>query len=341
MAKIKLEDVAQLANVSPATASLALAGKTVVKEETRKRVVHAAEKLGYVGSSIAASLKSGKTNTIALFIINQQQNKSLTESTSYFWEILRGILDVTDEYGYSFSYHVFYWEDPKSMQYLNHRINNSSVDGYIIFPNYMYHYSFLNELVGTEKPFVICNPVVNVEPENTVIIDNYTGGVKATEHLLERGYRKLALINGPENHFDAVNRLRGFRDVLSQNDEHIISEYIMCSDFTINGGYHDTKQFLPGLSDYPDAIFYTNDHMASGGIRAIHELGLKIPDDIGVIGYDGLAIGEAVSPLLTTIDTNTYCVGVTTAKRLFSLINGEEHNKPAILEPQLVVRDST
>ena len=341
MAKVKLEDVAQLANVSPATASLALAGKTVVKEETRKRVVQAAEKLGYVGSSIAASLKSGKTNTVALFILNLRQNQSLTESTSYFWEILRGILDVTDEYSYSFTYHVFYWEDPKSMQYLNHRINNSSVDGYIIFPTYMFHYSFLNELIGTEKPFVICNPVVNVEPENTVIIDNYIGGIKATEHLITRGYKKLALINGPENHFDAVNRLRGFRDVLSQNDKRIISEYIIYSDFTINGGYQTTKQFLPGLTDYPDAIFYANDYMASGGMRAIHELGLKIPDDIGVIGYDGLEIGEVVSPPLTTIDTNTYRVGVSTARRLFSLINGEEHTEPAVLEPELVIRDST
>lgn len=335
-----LKDVAKLAKVSTATASLALNGKPV-NEETKKRVLEAAKKLNYVTSRVGKSLISGKSHTIGLYILNSRTNNVLTEECSFFYSLLRGVLSVTTKYGYLFNFEVGFWEDLKSNNFILEKVYSRSVDGAILIPQYVYHYGFLETLEEKGFPFVVYNPVVQLNPAKSIVIDNYKGACKAAEYLIKNGFKRIGFINGPKNHFDAVNREKGFIDTLIKYGVKIYKEYMINSTFTINGGYDSMKHIINNCANLPDAIFCCNDYMAAGAIRALDQLGYKVPEDISVIGFDDTDIARGLSPALTTLKNPMFEVGKYAAERLFELIEEKDDKlDPIVLTPELIVRDS-
>lgn len=350
--KSSLKDVAQLANVSIATASLALNGKPV-NEVTRESVLRAAKKLNYVAMSAGRSLKSGKSFVIGIFIFNSHRYENLMEVCSYYYKLLLGVFSESDLHDYSVMVENVYWEGGKGDQLLFRKISSGAIDGVIIIPQFSYPYTFLSYLHSLDFPYVICNPVEDIPPSHVVALDNESGASMAAEYLITRGRRKIGMVTGPVNHNEAVLRINGYNRALEKHRIGIRPEWTIEADFTISGGYKAGKQLFTGTKEYPDGILCGNDYTAAGLMRVVHERGLRIPDDIAVIGFDNNEVCIAVYPALTTIENPTYEIGVRSARRLVEVIEKRSLNDgnrgegaedsalaPVILEPKLIVRES-
>jgi len=261
-----LKDVAALAGVSIATASLALNDGYGVNVNTKEKVVQAAHKLNYVQSSVGRNLITGKSNTIGLYILNSRNNPDLTGECSYFYSILRGVLSVAQQNGYSLSFCVKTWEEIETSNFFALRSRDRSNDGMIIIPQYNYHYSFLQDLEKYDFPYIIFNPNTTTNKSKRISLNNYLGARLATRHLINLGIDSIGFINGPENHYDAVVRERGFLEELVQGEKVKAEEkWFERGDFTTKSGYEAMERILKGGTP-PNGIFCSNDYMAAGFI---------------------------------------------------------------------------
>ena len=323
---VTLKDVAKLANVSISTASLALNGKHVAPE-TRKRILDAAEKLDFVMGSAAKSLKSGKSHSIGFYILGLDEAQDLSEEGSDFWYILlKGIMEVTSNNGYTFIFERSLWDDGGAEENILSKVKSKSIDGAIIIPQYNFHYSFLEPLEKLKFPYVLINPNIEIDNIKKIFIDEYNGMKKATEYLISKGFNRIAFINGPKNHVDAINRINGFIDTLIDSRIPVYNEFIINSDFTISGGKQTVSRILKNTRNIPDAILCSNDYLAVGAIHAINDLGFRVPEDISVFGYGDHDVSRCVIPELTTMHTPILEIGRNAANKLFSQINGIEND---------------
>lgn len=339
----KLKDVAMLANVSITTASHALNGKAV-NEDTKNRVLEAAKKLNYHKSIIGRNLITNRSNTIGMFILNSKSSRDMTEEISYYYRMIMGVLSSAQRHGYLFNFEVQYWEDIKHNEFIEQKVLSRSIDGMILIPQFTYSYDFLSVLEKESFPYVIINPNTEIKPASKAIIDNFEGGYMAANYLLEIGHKDLFFINGPRNHIDSISRENGFFMKLIEDGVKFNREKITYSDFTSEGGYYAMKQVLDFCDSIPTAIFCANDYMAAGALRAIFDRGLRVPEDISLIGYDDTDIAKTVYPRLTTIAAPIKELGFIVAERVFEMIDNKIQ-EPAlsqiVMKPELVVREST
>lgn len=338
-----LKDVAALAGVSLATASNALNGKQA-NTQTREKVLEAAKKLKYHTSAIGRNLITNKSNTIGMFILNSKKSRDMTEEISYYYAMIMGALASIQQNEYVFNFEVMFWEDIEDKNFFAKKVFSRSIDGMILVPQFMYHYSFLSLLEEEKFPYVVINSNIGIRPENSLRIDNYKGGYLAADHLLSFGHKDIAFINGPENHRDSYERERGFLSRLLESGIKYDRNNIIYSDFTNDGGYEAAKCILAEKCNKITAVFCTNDYMASGAMTAIYEAGMKVPDHISLVGYDDLDIARCVYPKLTTIKSAIKELGFEAAERVLKLIkksDSEIELQEIVLEPKLVVRGST
>jgi DNA-binding LacI/PurR family transcriptional regulator len=338
-----LKDVAALAGVSLTTASHALNGKRV-NVNTREKVLEAAKKLKYYVSTNGRNLITNKSNTIGMFVLNSAMSRDMTEGISYYYEMLKGALTCVQQQGYVFNFEVACWEDLEDKNFIEKKVFGKFIDGMIIIPQFMYHYSFLSLLEEEKFPYVIVNPNISISTKNTIAINNYKGGYLAADHLLSFGHRNIAFINGPENHRDSYDREKGFLSRLLESGIKYNRNNIIYSDFTNDGGYVAAKTLLSESDDIPSAIFCSNDYMASGAMTAIYEAGMRVPEDISLMGYDDTDIARCVYPKLTTVKCAVKELGFLAAERVLRLIRQKDDDRDLqgiVLEPSLVVRGST
>lgn len=334
-----LKDVAALANVSRATASLALNGKEV-NEDTRQKVLKAAKKLNYYKSSVARNLITGKSNTIGLYILNSDESPNLTEECSYFYLLIKGIIGEIENHGYTFNFEEGRWKDVLEKDFLVEKAYSRSIDGMIIIPQYVYQYNFVTELDKVKFPYVIVNPSLPVNGRNSVVVNNYQGSALAVEYFNSIGIKNIGFINGPKNHYDAVVREKSFIENILLYGMSLHNGHVYYGDFTIEGGYRAACEMI-SRGPVPQAIFCSNDYMAAGAMSALREKGLEIPKDVSVIGFDDIDVSRAVYPKLTTLNYSIFEVGKSAATRLLQLIKGEEiPNDPLVIETKMVIRDS-
>ena len=338
-----LKDVAALAGVSLTTASNALNGKQVNKQ-TREKVLVAAKKLKYFTSAIGRNLITNKSNTIGMFILNSKLSRDMTEGISYYYDMLKGALSCVQQHDYVFNFEVVNWEDLENKSFIAKKVFSRSIDGMILVPQFMYHYKFMSLLEEEKFPYVIVNPSISIETKNTIRIDNYRGGYLAADYLLSLGHVNIAFINGPDNHKDSYDREQGFLYRLLESGIKYNRNNIIYSDFTNDGGFSAAKKILSQKDNLPSAVFCSNDYMASGVMMAVCEAGMKVPEDISLIGYDDTDIARCVYPKLTTIKSAVKELGYLAAERVLELIQQKDRDEELsaiVLEPVLVVRGST
>ena len=334
-----LKDVATLANVSRATACLALNGKEV-NEDTRKKVLEAAKKLNYYKSSIARNLITGKSNTIGLYILNSDKSPNLTEECSYFYLLIKGVIAEIEKHGYTFNFEEGNWNDVLENGFIVKKAYSRSIDGMVIIPQYVYQYSFIPELEKVKFPYVIVNPSSPVNGKNSIVVDNSKGVALAVEYFHSVGIKNVGFVNGPKNHYDAVVREKSFIENILRYGMSLHNGCIYYGDFTIEGGYGAAREMI-SKGHVPQAIFCANDYMAAGAMCALREKGLEIPKDVSIIGFDDIDVSRAVYPALTTLNYSIFEVGKSAASRLLQLINGENVGNSALsIATKLMVRDS-
>lgn len=329
----KLKDVARLAGVSVATVSQALNGK-YVNENTREKIMKIAEELNYYPNKSGRTLITGKARAIMLVIINSKGHADIFHENSFFYHIIQGIIEVAQQHEHSFLLDVKNWEDTDLPGYFRRKVHDRSTDGLIIIPQYIRPYDFL-EALG-DFPVVFQNAAAHRDKLNTVYVDHESGAEMIAELFLKRDFKNIAIIHGPEDHYDGLQRKKAFLSVMEKAGRKIPGEMQVYGDFTIESGYRGAKSLM--AQGQPDAIFCANDYMAAGAMRYIKELGLSIPSDVAVAGYDNVELSQAVFPTLTTINARMHDLGIALAENLFTVMEAGHSSMNVRLVPELLER---
>lgn len=323
-----LRDVARLAGVSPATVSRVINGKSQVSDSTRSRVWDAIEKLGY---EVAAKRQASKDSEVVALLIPDV-------ISPFFTEIICGVEKEVYEHGLNLA---LYSTDNRSQPDVLARVANlQNVCGLISVTPHQGKDEDFGRL--TQKlPAVVVDYSNDASTLPHISVDNLRGGYAATEYLIQKGHRRIGIITGPLSVQSALERLRGFRLALDEAAIPLQSEWVKDGAFAEQGGYQAVQTIIQSSNTLPTALFCSNDLMAAGALRALREFGLKVPDDVAIIGFDDLPIASLMYPSLTTIAQPIREMGEIATRVLFRLIAGErlETNR-IVLDTKLVVRHS-
>lgn len=338
-----LKDVAKFANVSLTTASFALNGKPV-KAETRKRVLEAAEKLHYYVNVNGRNLSTKKTHNIAIVVLNANQDQDYTEQLSYYYRMVKGVMDHAQKNQYSVRYEVVPWDSLSKNDYFEKIVYGHSVDGIIVVPQYKYSCDFIRLFEEEQFPYVVINPWFDVPHENRILVDNYTGGLLVSDYIEQKKFDRIFMINGPKDHISSSFIEKGFLAGLLRAGIRFDISNVIYSDYTYEGGMSAMKQLIRKQDVKDSVVFGANDYMATGAMSALKEAGFQIPEEVSLIGFDGMEVSKCVYPPLTTMQVDTKYLGECAARRLLGLIDDSPQRKffreiklvPQMLEGQTV-----
>ena len=326
----KIHDVARRANVSIATVSRVLnPSDHKVSSETAEKVRRAVKELDYHPNALARALQMKKTMTIGVIIPDI--------SNHYYAEIVRGIQSVADREGYNI---ILQNTDRiqerivKSIYLLRENI----VDGIIFSGGIINGYEPLSALKELrDRVVVIGRHDVNFP---AIMVDNIAGATLAVEHLIDRGHARIGLIGWSDNSTTAKDRLSGYKSALAQNSCHFEPSLVRQGQLTPESGYNEAKLLL-SQENKPTAIFAGNDQMAFGVIYAATEMGLRVPEDLAVIGFDNIPLSSFFVPSLSTIEIPMFTLGSDSMETLVSLIAGEKISRIKLHKTNLIIRKST
>lgn len=317
-----IKDVAKHAGVSITSASYALNDTGTIGEDTRKRVLEAAEELNYHPNAFARNLKRRKTHTIGVFITRF--------GGSFYEEILEGIHDAV----LKTDYELMVCPESRTMpRLLTHR----QVDGAIVFDSKTKS-DILLKLASKRFPIVVLDRYLEADYLLPLLLDNQQGTKEAFYHLFEQGARRIAFVSGALDSFDNQERMRAF---LGEADKNRVTIQRFYGNFTERSGY-DIAQMIIKSHDLPEAVFCANDQMAIGFIKAMKEHRLKAPDDIAVVGFDDIQIARYMQPTLSTIGASRFSWGAAAATRLIDFLeNTQSFPKPYRIHTRLIPRESS
>lgn len=327
-----IKDIAKQANVSIASVSRVINNLDGVGAETRRRILELIEQMDYTPNHIARSLISGKTATIGLILPNI--------SNPFFPEVARGFEDTARKHGYTVILCNTDEDPEKERQYVNVLLEKS-IDGLVFITSTYNSIAELEKLIRAKIPFVPVGRHIENYNGPSISINTYTPSREATKYLLQQGYQKIAFISGPLHSETSSIRLKGYMDALKEGGHPINPQWIMEGEFNEHNGYRSANILLK-LPERPDAIFCANDVIAYGAMKAILSSGLRIPEDIGIIGFDDIVYSEMMHPSLTTVSQPKYTLGETAAEMLIHFIqNNQLKKKHRVIECNLIVREST
>ena len=319
---VSMKDLAQRCGVSVATVSKALNGQPDIGEDTRSRIVAAAKEMGYMTNSAARALKTNRTYNLGVLFVDERRSGLAHE---YFSAVLESFKVEAEAHGYDITF-INQNVGGKHTSYLQHCLYRG-VDG-VVIACVDFNDPKVRELVESSIPLVTIDRVFD---NRLAVLSDNVGGVSAlVRYVYSKGHRKIAFLHG-ERTSVTNNRLIGFHRTCEELGLEIPDEYI------VECVYHDpdrcaeaTRQLL-ALPDRPTCILFPDDFSYIGGMNVLLEAGLRIPEDISVVGYDGIHLAQVLH--LTTYSQNAAALGKTAAERLISLI---EHPKTTVLDRVLI-----
>ena len=339
---ITLRDVAERANVSPSTVSRVLNKKDSaipISEETRQRVIQAAQEVGYKPNMAARHLAQRQSFALIGAIVPKTVPAVLAHP--FYMLILHGIAQYCQEKEYAVAIYFVDTDQEERVDAVYPRIANIPADGFIL-TSVKSNDRLVPRFQADNIPFVQIGRTLESDqiPPHFVDVDNYGGAVTAVTHLIQRGHQKIATIAGPQDMAAGIDRLRGYQDSLQQASIMLKPHWITIGDFEPESGYRAMDQILDASDMRPTAVFAASDSMAAGAYTAIQERGLRIPEDIAVIGFDDNEVYTNNTPPLTTVRQPITQLGENAAKLLLQLLSDTSSDN-IILEPELIIRQST
>jgi LacI family transcriptional regulator len=329
-----LKDIAQKANVSRMTVSRVFSNPESVSKSTRAKIEKIAEKLGYHPNLVARSLSSSRSMTIGIFM-PKIKNAFLDV---YITQILSGITDVTQELNYRIMIFPFDYESAPKDIYVSIAKSNL-VDGIILLKTRKDDIG-INKLAETDFPFILVNNKKKNGIINYVDSQNTKGARLAIDYLYKMGHRKIGFVTGEMKETNAIDRLLGYKKALKEYGLRLNSNWIINGAFSSIVAYEATKKLL-NQKDIPTAIFCSDDYMAIGVMNRIKELGLSVPKEISIIGFDDIELASYIKPPLTTIRQPIYEIGKKSAEILLDLIEGRKKAPiRELVDVELIVRES-
>lgn len=327
-----MKQIAALAGVSLGTVSHVLNDSARVREPLRKRVLEAVQRTGYMPSQLGRGLRRDKTNILGMVIPDILN--------PFFPGVVRGVEDVAFSNGYRLVLCNTDNVHEKEVEHLN-ALQTYLPSGLIVIP------SSFSDLTAQTAAFrkagsaVVC---IDRLPRNwdgdSVTINNAAGAFHATSYLIEIGHRRLAAITGPMDLTNSQDRLKGFKRALREAGLEIVPDYLQETTFDRVGGYAKTKMLLQ-MSPRPTAILACNDMIALGVLLAIRDENLRCPEDISLIGFDGLDLTEMTTPQLSSVYQSPYQMGAVAAQlALDRVAHSTGPMRRVVLKTELKVRGS-
>jgi LacI family transcriptional regulator len=328
-----IKDIARSLNISTSTVSRALRDATDVKPETKKAVQALAEQLDYQPNKLALSLLNRKTNSIGVIIPNLDYVLAT---------MVKGIDEVALEAGYTVM--VCQSDESFGREIVNtNRLLESLVDGFIVsVSSETKVYEHIKKIQNKKIPIVLFDRVINSMQAPKIRLDNVDGGVQATQHLIDQGFKKIAILAGPENLNISNKRMEGYLQTLKANNIKFDKHLAIHCDFNQQYAYEATKELI-AMKQRPDAIFTISDRMAIGAMLAIKEKGLQMPKDIGLVGFNNEPITSLVTPSISSVEMYAFEIGKATAKLFIEMLHSEEDmsEREIVIKPKLFIRESS
>lgn len=329
---VTVRDVAKVAGVSASTVSRVFNHSDLVNAQTREHVRTVANQMGYRPNATARSLSQGRTQAVGVVVP--------APHGEFFSEIIRGIDEVAQASGHHLlisSAHYSVSESEAALDALRDR-----VDGLLVMTTHVETSTDVLPMTGIDVPVVFMNSALHAEGYNAFEIENEGGARTVTQHLIDRGARRIGIILGPPDSHDVQARVQGYRAALSAAGLDPDAQPVIEGDFTQASGYAAGQQILE-LDPLPDAFFVCNDYMAIGAMAALQEEEVRIPDDLAIAGFDDIPSARYTTPALTTVRVPVYDLGRQAAERLVEMIHSAEGPAPRrqMLPSELVVRSST
>lgn len=330
---VNIKDIAKKAGVSVATISHVINKTRFVSDVLQERVKKAIEDLDYHPNIMAGSLRSGKTKVIGLIVPDN--------SNPLFAAISRSIEQVSSDLNYTVMLCNSSYSLENELRYIK-VLRSKSVDGIIIMPITTIP-DHLNQLVENMLPVIVLHHIIPGCKTDSVLVDNFKGTYEATVHLINLGHKHIGYIDRPVSLPHSLERLNGFKQALKDHDIEIDDNIIIQSKgFGYKDGFETMEKLL--RRNHPlTALMAFNDITAIGAMETITDHGLKVPDDISVVGFDDIEICSFIRPRLTTIHFPKYKIAEYAVKMLLKKINNPEKIKDfekKVLPLRLVVRDS-
>jgi LacI family transcriptional regulator len=328
---VTIRDVARSAGVSQATAARALGGYGHVSRIARRQVDDAALRLGYVPNSVAKALASGVTWAVGL-VVGDIENP-------FFAAAARGMSDVLEERGHTVLL-ANSDEDFDRERTAIETLRARRVDALVVVPSSGTPSPHLRAAARDGTPLVLLDRAVRGLGVDSVTVDNVTGARSATEHLLSHGHRQIGLVSDEPEIPSSAERIRGYRDALGAAgvdfDEHLVA----LGGPTRHDGYLAARRLLES-PQRPTALFTTNNFMTVGTMHALRDLGLRIPRDISLVGFDDLEWTTLVDPPLTVVSQPAIELGQEAGRRVLARLDGADGRPRRIrLRTKLIVRGS-
>jgi DNA-binding LacI/PurR family transcriptional regulator len=329
--KVTIYDVAKQAGVSISTVSRVINNTGRISEKTRKKVLQVMEELHYQPSMVASALTGKRTRTIGLIIPDV--------ANPFFSEIARKVEDRGRELGFNVLMCNTDNNAETEEMYLS-LLKQKSVDG-IIIGTTTKNYTVLNQLLQEKFPLAFIAQDIPELAINVVRVDDFLGGYQAVSHLVSLGHKRIAIMLGNLSRTSDKYRLQAYRQVMEENGLKYEDKWIVCTDYSLEDAKRAALELLQ-FSPRPTAIFACFDSLAVGVYQAAKELGLHIPNDLSIVGFDNTILSTIVDPPLTTVAQPIDEMGRQVVDLLIDEIEGNNGTKQRIiLPPELIIRQST
>jgi LacI family transcriptional regulator len=334
-----IKELARLSGVSVGTVSRALNGYTDVSPETRERVMRLADELDYTPAAAARTLVTERSHVVGVFLDTGEGHPDVQHP--FFHEVLGGLKDMIGVAGFDLL--LFASEQPGNgygpHSYLK-RARHHRVDGTVLMgvdtgdPE-------VERLLRSDIPCVGVDVLLSGPGNSSVCSDNVEGAAMAIRHLVERGHSRIATITGQMDKAPGRDRLRGYREEVQRQGLGYRDEYVAYGDFYAESGAAGMDALL-ALPEPPTAVFAASDLMAAGALGATARAGLRVPQDVAVVGFDDILLAGLTQPPLTTLRQDKLGLGAAAAEALVALIEGDGDAQAVVTLPvELVVRSST
>ncbi|WP_262690639.1 LacI family DNA-binding transcriptional regulator [Kordiimonas aestuarii] len=330
--KTTIADVARVAGVSVTTVSRVLNGEKYVREDKKKAVERAVAKLDYQPNLYARSLAGDKSYLIGLLFDDPRGD--------YLSGMQRGAMQKCREEGYHVVVELF--DRSTTLDQIDQFLSKLRPSGVLLTPPVCDNKIILAALARKGIPAVRISPSEGFPGMASVKIDDYHAARQMTEHLISLGHKDIGFIIGDIEHADARARLRAFRDAMRDAGLRVVEDWIAQGTYQFSSGLDAAAQIL-SHEKKPSAIFASNDDMAAATIVVADGMGLHVPEDLSVAGFDDIPLASAVSPALTTIRQPVEDMAVTAVGRLMDMLRGGDSdvNEPAFLDVEFIKRAST
>ncbi|MGL4694906.1 LacI family DNA-binding transcriptional regulator [Enterococcus larvae] len=331
--KLTIREIANMAGVSVTTVSQILNNKgSRFSEATKKKVLEIVEEHQYKPDFFASNIITRHSKTIGMIV---------PDVTDFFFsKVVEGVETYLNSLGYMILLCNSKHSVEKETKYVTELLHRS-VDGIILAtPNVLPEDHVLKKQLQSVFPVVLIDRGINTREEGQLLVEEYEGASRAMEYLISNGHRHIGMLKEKQGYYQLSERLAAYRAMMKKHDLPMNESYIQSGELTLKGGYRAAKEVLKNKE--VTAIFCGNDEMAIGAYQAIYEKNLRIPEDISVIGFDGLEISEYLAPSLTTVYQPAFDIGYYAAKFLVEAIHGDVEKIPnKIFETTFIERNST